>query len=778
MDRTSDMITTTTHRFISGPSQCVLKSPRRIARGLPAACALASAIAAAESVAQQPGVDASAPPTLAAVRLPDPARIHVDGVLDDEAWQDAPIASGFRQREPREGASATEQTEVRVAYDGTTLYVAVHARDAEPDRLVTRILQRDRIMVKEQFTSLPQFAGDDAVAILIDPFHDHRNAVVFATNPNGAEFDALLADEGREFNIDWRGLWRVAAQRTADGWSAEFAIPFRSLRYPDGDAAEAWGFNVYRIIRRKNEETLWSGWSRDGGGFHRVSRAGHLTGLAHLPRSGINLEAKPFVLSGASQKREGATLDAEPKVEAGLDLKWEVRPGLVLDVTGNTDFAQVEADSAQVNLTRFDLFFPEKRDFFLENSGVFEFGWRSFFEPPPFLLFFSRRIGIAEDGEVPVIGGTRLSGRVGAQTVGLLDIVTNEASFPDAGTYEPRTNFAVVRVKRDVGGAGYIGTMLADRRSTSAWNSVGGADFSMWPSASLNVQGFAAGTLTSDGAGNDVAYRVGADYTGDRYGFTLGHLYVGPDATADMGFITRTDIRRTDMFLRTTPRPRLLGLRKIDLYLIGQHIARQDWVLQDWQLGSALNPQWESGETLNVFGMHGFTRLDEPFDIREDDDSTFAVTVPAGDYPWWQTGWFFSSSRARPVVFDSYAVFWWNYGGYTHLLTGTFTLQPTANLSMALGYARNIVSVPDGEFTADIGSARLGIALSTRLTVNALLQYNSLDNEVSANVRLNFIHRPGSDLFVVFNERRGSATSTWDLAERVGLVKVTYVARF
>lgn len=742
-----------------------------------AVCSLVGSATVAQQAAPVRGYE---PPSIAALALSDVSQsaIRVDGILDEEAWQVARAAAGFRQREPIEGADASEPTEVRVIYDGTTLYVGVLAYDAQPDRVIARVLQRDRIMAAEQFTLRPRFTGDDAVAILLDPFHDHRNAVIFATNPNGAEFDALLADEGREFNVDWRGVWRVSARRTAEGWSAEFAIPFRSLRYPNTDADEPWGFNVYRVIRRKNEEVLWSAWSRENEGFHRVSRAGHLTGLVDLPRSGLNLEAKPYLLTGASQEQEIGGLDTDPEFKAGLDLKWEVRPGLVLDVTANTDFAQVEADSAQVNLTRFDLFFPEKRDFFLENSGVFEFGWRSFFEPPPFLMFFSRQIGFAEDGEVPVIGGARMSGRVGAQTVGLLDIVTDEATFPEEGTFEPRRNFAVARVQRDIGRGSYVGAMVADRRSTADWNTAGGVDFSAWPVAAVNVQGFAVGTLTSDDLGNDFAYRLATNYSGDRYGVNVGHLYVGPDATADMGFITRTDIRRTDGFLRVTPRPRFIGLRKVDIYAIGQHIVRRDWVLQDWQLGTAVNPEWGSGERLNLMAGRGFTRLDESFDIREDDDPAIAVTVPVGDYPWWQTGWFFNTSRARPVVFDSFGILWWVYGGHVHTLTGNVTLQPSANLSLALGYMRNSVSVPDGNFNADIGTARIGVALSTRLSVNALVQYNSLDNELSANVRLNFIHRPGSDLFIVFNETRGSAVSTWDVDNRTALVKVTYLARF
>jgi hypothetical protein len=322
------------------------------------------------------------------------------------------LGGGFRQRDPREGEPATEATEVRVVYDEDALCVGILARDREPEKVIARILERDRVM-EQGLDNAARFAGDDVVAFTLDPFHDHRNAFFFATNPNGAEFDALVTDESPTLNVDWRTVWRVAARRTADGWSAEFAIPFRSLRYPATDGEQVWGFDVERIVRRRNEDTLWSAWSRAEGGLSRVSRAGHLVGLTGLPRRRFNVEVKPFGLGGATRTgTEGGATVSEAEWRLGADLKWEVKPGLVLDATAQPDFSQVEADDQVVNLTRFELFFPEKRDFFLENAGIFDFGTRGSFETPPFLMFFSRRIGILGDDEVPVLGGLRLLARL------------------------------------------------------------------------------------------------------------------------------------------------------------------------------------------------------------------------------------------------------------------------------------------------------------------------------------------------------------------------------
>ncbi len=697
----------------------------------------------------------------------------MDGLLDEEAWAGVPPATGFKQREPLEGEDATERTEIRVVYDSETIYIGVIARDREPDKLISRILQRDRLL--ESGFSGPEFAGDDGVAILLDPFHDHRNAVVFATNPNGAEFEALITDEGREFNIDWRGVWRVESARTADGWSAEFAIPFRSLRYPTA-SDEPWGFNIFRIIRRKNEEALWSSWGRGDEGFARVSTAGHLEGLTDLPRTGLNVEVKPFLLGGGTQESvdpEGVSYDGQADV--GLDLKYEVRPGLVLDATVNTDFAQVEVDDQQVNLTRFSLFFPEKRDFFLENSGVFEFGTRGGFEPPPFLMFFSRRVGISSDGEIPIIGGGRLTGRVGAQTVGLLNVVTDRREFLDEeegdSTVVPRENFAVARIKRDIGANNYVGVMVTDRRGSDETNTVGGLDWSFWPDTRLNIQGFLARTQTAGDGGDDNAYRIGGTYQSNFLDVEGQHIFIGSEVNASSGFVLREDIRRTQLNVRVVPRPQLLGLRRVSVFSRLNHQTRTDGNLQDWRLSTGISPTWNSGDDFVIFYAFGFTRLDEAFDLAD------RVLIPDGDYDIWELGGFANSSPNRPVsvaVRGGYEGF---FGGNRLELNADLTVSAGSHLSMTAGVTHNDVDVPGGSFAANVGRLRMTLAFSTKLVANTLLQYNSLDNEISANIRLNYIHRPGSDLFLVFTEERGSDLSIRDFRNRGLVAKITYLSR-
>ncbi len=702
--------------------------------------------------------------------------VELDGRVTEEVWSRAVPISGFRQRDPDEGAPATERTEIRLAYDDDALYVAVSAFDTDPAGVVARLMQRDRLLVPDAFGNGGlEPAGDDVVAILLDPFHDHRNGVVFATNANGAEFEALITDEGRGMNVDWRGVWEVAGTRTDEGWSAEFSSPWRTLRYPDVEAPEGWGINVMRVIRRKNEIALWRSWEREGGGLHRVSRAGHLPGLGGLPRQGLNLEVKPYALAARTEEVDAAdrsTRSTSPSV--GLDLKSELRPGLLLDVTVNTDFAQVEVDDAQVNLTRFSLFFPEKRDFFLENSGVFDFGIPGNpLEPPAYQMMFSRRIGISDDGEVPILGGARLTGRVGAQSVGFLSVATDAvAAAPDFEAVE-RELFTVARVKRDVGESNYIGGMVTDRRGNEPANTVAGIDGQFVLRDAWIWTFFGSRSFTEGPGGDDTSYGAGWSYFGNRFSSFLNHYGIGPEAEASSGFITRTDYRRTEMYNGPTWRPSVLGLRQIQLMVGGQYASTvSDNRMQDWSAGFFVSPVWESSDNISIFANVSETVVDESFDLSDE------VSVPPGRYDNDHIGWFANTSAARPLALRSNGFISKFYGGSLITASATLTAAFSPSFSVSPGFTRNVVDVPGGDFIADITSLRATYSFSTKLSTNALVQFNSLDSEFSTNIRFNYIHRPGSDLFIVFTENRGGSDYVWRrLSDRGLVVKLTYLMR-
>ena len=746
-------------------------SSRRARTAAGVATAIMAFVAlAAPATAQQGQADAFRIPTDSGLR------VDLDGRVTEVVWDRATVITGFRQRDPDEGESASERTEVRMAYDDRALYVAVVAYDRQPGEVVSRLMQRDKVLVPDGFGNGGlQPASDDAFAILLDPFHDHRNGVVFATNPNGAEFEALLTDEGGGINVDWRGVWEVAGTRTDEGWSAEFAIPWRTLRYPDA-SDEPWGINFMRVIRRKNETSMWQSWEREGGGLQRVSRAGHLLGLTDLPRQGLNMEAKPYVLGARRQEVDDAgVVSSATEPAVGLDLKSEVVPGLLLDLTVNTDFAQVEVDDAQVNLTRFNLFFPEKRDFFLENSGVFDFGIPSDpLSPPPYQMFFSRRVGISDDGEVPILGGARLTGRLGAQSVGFMSVATDAVPATFATEAVERELFSVARIKRDVGESNYVGAMVVDRRGNEPTNTVAGVDGQFVIGRAWVGSFFGSRSFTEGEGGDDISYALRYQYFGERWSSLLTHYGVGPEAQAGAGFITRTDYRKTEAYNGPVWRPDAFGLRQIQLFVGGAYASTMsDNRMQDWNVGYFMSNTWESSDELTFFMNVAETVIDEEFDLSDD------VIVPQGRYDNDHLGWFANTSSARVISVGSNGFISRFYDGSLVTLSTTLTAAFSSRLSVTPGFARNIVDVPGGEFVADVSSLRAAYAFSTRLLVNGLVQYNSLDSDFSTNIRLNYVHRPGSDLFIVFTENRGGEDFVWSRLSDRGLVaKLTYLIRF
>jgi hypothetical protein len=502
-----------------------------------------------------------------------------------------------------------------------------------------------------------------------------------------------------------------------------------------------------------------------------VSRAGQLTGLESLP-GGLDLYVKPYALGEAGRDYVGQP-DGDVVLDGagGLDAKLGLGSGLVLDLTINTDFAQVEADDEQIDLTRFRLFFPEKREFFLENAGIFQFGTEGFGHwAPDILLFFSRRIGLAEGRTVPTLGGGRLTGRAGRQTVGFLNVVTGEES--DLGA--PLTNFTVGRVKRDVGERSYVGAIVTSRlEEGGVSNLTGGIDWDLWFTNQLVLEGFYARSGDSRPGGDDYSWRATLDYTGDWLGWRAEHLEIGPDMSPGIGFVRRHDVAKTSGWVRLTPRPPIGGLRKIDIRTELEYVARQSdpREVQDrrWELN--VSPELDSGDDGRFSVEYQFQRLDREFELAQD------VVVPPGDYEDWNFRAHLSTSRARPVsggLSGGGGDFW---GGDRWYVGGDLNFD-SPHFGLALGYEHNDVDVPGGAFETDLVRGRLKLAANTRLFGNALVQYNSQTRAFSINLRIDWIHRPGSDLFIVFNEQREVFGSRWNPESRAFIVKLTYLMWF
>lgn len=460
--------------------------------------------------------------------------INIDGRLDEPSWSQADTATHFRQQEPNEGEPATEKTEVRLLFDDKNLYVSVHAFDAEPSRINSRELVRDAT-----------FSNDDKVEILLDTYHDRRNAYRFAVNPLGTQQDALITDEGRDVNLSWDAPWLSAGRTDETGWIVEIAIPLTTLRFTEG--ADTWGLNFARIIRRKNEENLWTSWQRSFG-LERVSQAGELNGVDEIKRRRL-LEVKPYASGGG---RKGVPLIGEPGFDAGLQAKAGlevakigITPSLTAEFTANPDFGQAEVDTQIVNLTRFSVFFPEKRDFFLENAGIFLFGRAEANQ-----LFFTRRIGLTDEGApVPIDYGAKLTGKIGPYNVGFFQVQTRKLGDERSIFHVPRQQFTIARVKRDLFERSYVGAMFVNREGATAangtrYNRGAGIDAEFNLTDHYQLKAFLMGTATPGVRSSFLSGRIDSRFENDLWRFITVYEDIGSNFNPEVGFIERKAIHQ------------------------------------------------------------------------------------------------------------------------------------------------------------------------------------------------------------------------------------------
>ena len=697
--------------------------------------------------------DASGQATLRAAPLRGTLRI--DGALTEDVYTAVRPMSGFTQADPIAGAPASDDTEVWIFFDADTLYIAARCFENHPERLVANELRRDHNNIIQ----------NDNIAFAFDTFFDRRTGFVFETTPIAARLDLQYGGGPGRNNYDWNPIWDVEVARDDRGWTVEASIPFKSLRYQAG-REQTWGFNVRRSSRWRNEVSYLNPVpaSLGMGGIFQSALAAPMVGIVAPPGS-KSLEVKPYAVSSLSTDRTVTPVVSNDLAgDVGLDVKYGVTQNLTADFTYNTDFAQVEVDDQQVNLTRFSLFFPEKREFFLENRGVFSFGGG--FSGPS--LFYSRRIGLNGSEQVPIVGGGRLTGRVGKFNVGLMTIQADKEPISNAVA----TNFSVVRVSRDILRRSSVGLILTNRSVALGGNGANrayGVDARFAFFTDLTMNTFWARTSTPGLSGEDVSYRGQVDYNGDRYGVQAERLVIGAQFNPEIGFVRRPDMRRSSASGRFSPRPRNSTLvRKYDLRGTVEYIQNGAGRLETREVGGEFGVDLQNSDGFNINYSNNFEFLPEPFAIATD------VVLPVGGYDFDRLRASYSFGRQRAAsgrVGVEVGTFYSGHrtsmsvGGVLVNLTSRFSVEPTVSL--------NWVDLPEGSFTTNLLGSRVTFSMTPRMFASALLQYSSSGQSVSANVRLRWEYVPGSELFVVYNEQRDTqALGFPGLKNRAVIVKI------
>jgi len=698
---------------------------------------------------------ASAQSTIQAGAVADAARVGsptivtrgpvIDGRLDEEAWLNAKPFTGFVQRELHEGEGVSERTEVRVLSDGEALYIGAWLYDREPSRIVAGDKIRDVDLLNV-----------DYFAIILDTYLDRQNGFVFATTPAGVEYDGQVAKEGEGggisvtgqtraqsgsmggFNINWDGSWTVATSIDSAGWYAEFRIPFSTLRYGAG-ASQSWGVNFARSIRRKNEEAFWSFVPRQFN-IYRLSRAGTLRDIK-VPAQRL-ATVTPYVLGGA-QRVFATETRAHRTTELGADAKFGVTPSLTLDLTYNTDFAQVEVDEQRTNLTRFSLFFPEKRPFFLENSGMFSAG-----TPQLADLFFTRRIGIDSAGSpVPIRAGGRLTGRTAGLTIGALEIVTEGL----AGS-QPANSYSVARVVRELSSRSRIGALAVQRvavDSTGDRNGTYAVDGRIGMGEAWTIDWWGAKTTTPNRTGDDLGYSMRAAYATADWANNARIVQVGPDLNPEVGFLNRTGGYRfyDATLMRFVRNPRWPWFKQWNPHMSYQGYYGLDGFYQSGRIHVdmtevELASGTRVGPELNLF----HEGLNVPFEIAP------GIVLPVGsyDYPVFGFDWTFDPSA--PFSFVARGDFGPFYNGTRNGGSVTFTYRRGASLSSSLLFDYNDVKLDQGAFTRRLIGTRVGYFFTPRVFAQSLVQYNNQARIWTANARFGWLSTAGTGLFVVYND--------------------------
>ncbi len=708
-------------------------------------------------------------PWVFVTRLPDGvAAPELDGQLDDPAWQEANAIGPLTQVVPVEGGTPTERTEVRVLYDDDAFYLAVRAYDREPEKLIASAMRRDASLT-----------SDDRITFLIDTFHDHRNAYLFSTNPNAARFDGIL-ENNTTFRTEWDGIWNAKARVDAEGWTCEFRIPFKTISFDP--AIHTWGFNLLRNVRRRNEENRWTSWKQNKF-LTDVSEVGHLVGLSELEQ-GVGLDV---VLSGVARnfhdrRQEDTSANGHrersyDQLDPSLDAFYKLTPSTTGALTINTDFSDADVDARQVNLDRFALFFPETRDFFLQDAGIFDFAhFRTTGSEPPNnngLPFFSRRIGIAGDGEeVPLRAGLKVTGREGRFNFGLLN-----AQMGDSGDVGPQ-NLSVLRGKWNLGEESTVGFIATHGDpSSDGSNSLAGLDARLRTSQIaddqvLQLDLFGEKSHTPGLRGDEWAGGAILSYPNDRWNGSLGFVHIGASFAPALGFVNRPDTHDYTADLRRRWRPTGSWIRSVDVAFDSRLVTSTEGALETILFTPTLfQINNQQGDFVAPFVALRTERLEQGFEIASD------ALIPAGRYDWARPGISFGTATSRPlaanVTFSSGRFF----SGELRSLDVTLEWRPGKHLFSSLRYLQNQgrldetcvsdasgVVLPDaacgapgttrfsGDFTQRLVQWRVNVVFTPNLSWDTFLQWDQDSQDLGWNSRLRWIVEPGQELVLIWNQ--------------------------
>jgi hypothetical protein len=715
------------------------------------------------------------------------SEILIDGLLSDEEWKNASFQKHFLQREPVYGEETSEETQVALLRDEDNLYLAVKCYDSSSPDIIANEMRRDA-----------RIDSDDFFEIVFDTFHDQRNGYYFIINPNGVKRDATLGDEGKSYNPDWDGIWDCKTQISDEGWFAEIAIPWKTLRF-DSKRDPLWGINFARMIRRKNEHVFWQLISRDAGrlGLFRLSQAGELRGLSNL-QSGGTIDFLPYLLGGLVKDVDLKSPSSQVK-QVGLDATFAVTSNINLKISWNTDFAQVESDQEQVNLTRFSLYFPEKREFFLDGADIFNFGSVSRRRSSGgdgsenINLFYSRSIGILEEHQQPILGGMKLLGKIGSFQFGFLNMQTEgfDAVEEDEDTGENidvkyrGSNYSIFRIKKDIFKRSSIGVMLLNKHHNNSqyYNRSGGIDAIFPLTETFTISGNIAATtdLVRKAVGinnRNIAGKFALDYNSDLWQFKASHVSIQEDFNAEMGFIPRTNIRKTSTEVEYAPRPNNSStIRQYHYQIQYDYLTNQQNRQLENDIKADIRIDFQNSSRIGLGLNYKSEFIDELWEVRENLFIPVGTYRGLGSFAWVMTD---DSKDISARIMSGYGNY---YTGKRFGFSPSFVLKNIGRFRADINFGYDHVQLPDGSFDIRTVGSRIYFFLSTNLYIKAYLQWkddkkaNDGNRIALSNILFRWIYRPGSDVYLVYNEGWDFGPLGNQMSNRSVLLKFTYFWR-